>query len=161
VFTVNNGSLFQTGNFNINTANGPPGTLFLYVDDGAIQFAAAPDELFAPFINLEISDPGGVIAGNVNLDRLVILDAATKSVQLTGTLDGLQGQAAASKGIVDPFPRPEFQFNACPIGSVNCTILPIESLPPGNPLENFDLTQRKRKKLDKNVHLPGVATRDF
>ncbi len=161
VINVNNGSVFQTGTFAINTANGPPGTLFLYVDNGGIQFAPAPDELFAPFINLEISDPGGIISGNVDLDRLVILDAETRSVQLTGTLDGLQGQAAASKGIVDPFPRPEFQFNACPIGSVNCTILPIESLPPGNPLENFDLTQRKRKKLDKNVHLPGVATRDF
>jgi hypothetical protein len=44
---------------------------------------------------------------------------------------------------------------------VNCTILPIESLPAGDPLENFDISQRKHRKLNNSVQLPGVATRDF
>jgi filamentous hemagglutinin family protein len=161
VISVSNGGIVQTGVFNINTANGPPTNLFLYVTGGPVTFAASPGQLFAPMINVEISAADGIITGNVDFDRLVILNALTKSVQLTGTLDGLAGQAAASKGFVDPFPEPDFRFNACPIGSVNCTILPIETLPPGNPLQNFDLTQRKRKKLNKGIHLPGVATRDF
>ncbi len=160
VITVTNGGITQTDTFDINTANGPPANLFLYVFGGSVAFSTS-GQLYGPTTNLEISDAGGAISGNVVLQRLVVLNALTQSVQLTGQLDGLGGQAAASKGFVDPFPEPEFRFNACPIGSVNCTILPIETLPPGNPLENFDLTQRKRRKLNNNVHLPGVATRDF
>jgi filamentous hemagglutinin family protein len=161
VISVSNGGIVQTGVFDINSANGPPSNLFLYVTGGPVTFAPSPGQLVAPYINVEISAADGIISGNVNFDRVVILNALTKSVQLTGILDGLAGQAAASKGFVDPFPEPDFRFNACPIGSVNCTILPIETLPPGNPLQNFDLTQRKRKKLNKGIHLPGVATRDF
>jgi filamentous hemagglutinin family protein len=160
VIRVNNGSLSQTNTFNINTGNGPGANLFLYVAAGSVNFSQS-GLLYAPAVNLEVEDTNGTVNGNVNLARVVILTAATNSVDLTGTLAGLTGQAAASKGIVDPFPKPDFRFNACPIGSVNCTILPIETLPPGNPLQNFDISQRKRKKLDKSIQLPGVATRDF
>jgi hypothetical protein len=157
---VTNGGITQTGVFDINTADGPAANLFLYLVGGSAAFATS-GALYAPTTNLEINDSGGSISGNVVLERLVILNALTQSVELTGQLDGVGGQAAASKGFVDPFPEADFRFNACPIGSVNCTILPIETLPQGNPLENFDLSQRKRSKLNKNVHLPGVATRDF
>jgi hypothetical protein len=80
---------------------------------------------------------------------------------LTGAINNYSGQAAAGEGSVEPFPLSQFQFNSCPIGSVNCVILPVEVLPSVNPLEDFDISQRKRRRLDKNVQLPGIATHDF
>jgi len=73
----------------------------------------------------------------------------------------VQGPTAAGNGSATPFPQPNFRFNACPIGSVNCTILPNETLPAGNPLESFEISSRKHKQLHRDVELPGIAMRDF
>jgi hypothetical protein len=166
-------AVLQTGTFFIDSGpdagsylgKAPPdATLFLNATpSGNIEFAPAPPNstgLIGPGVDL-VADAGatGTISGNVNLYRVVILDAFAS--QLTGFLDQVGGQAGAAKGFVDPNPKPAVQFNACPIESVNCTILQIESLPPVNPLQNFDIEQRKRRKLDNNVQLPGIATRDF
>jgi hypothetical protein len=179
VFTVTQGSngatplITQTGTFYINA--GPeaayfpafanmPATLFMdLLPDGNIDFQASPpagDGLYGPSIELSVAlGNSGTVSGNVNLQTILVISGTASN--LTGLLDGVGGSAGASKGNVVPFPRPPFQFNACPIGSVNCIILPIESLPTANPLQNFDVEERKRKSLNKNVTLPGVATRDF
>ena len=99
------------------------------------------------------------MTGNLNAKHLEILSAL--STDLNGSIDGIDGTTAAGNGNAFPFPQPALRFNACPIGSVNCTILPTEALPSGNPLENFDISSRKRKRLGHNVELPGIATRDF
>jgi filamentous hemagglutinin family protein len=166
-------AILQTGTFYIDA--GPqaanfaafanqPATLFLQtLPDGTINFAPAPpagDGLEAPSIDMAIAlGTSGTVSGNVDLHSVLIISGTAS--QFTGTLDGVTGSAAAGKGNVNPFPKPAFQFNACPIGSVNCIILPIESLPSANPLQNFDIEERKRKRLNKNVALPGVAMRDF
>jgi hypothetical protein len=128
-----------------------------------ITFAPAPpstDGLYGPSITLPISlGPLGTGTGNATLYEIIVFSGL--STQFTGTLDGLAGPASAGKGFVVPNPKPPLQFNACPIGSVNCVILPTEVLPSGNPLQNFDVTQRKRRHLARSVVLPGVATRDF
>jgi hypothetical protein len=166
-------AIVQTGTFFVDSgplagqypgfANQPATIFFTMLPDGTINFAAAPPEgdgLVAPSIEAVFSPgTGGTISGNVDLLSLLLVSG--KATNLTGMLDGLSGEAASGKGSVVPFPRPVYQFNACPIGSVNCIILPIETLPPGDPLQNFDIDQRKKKRLDKNVALPGVATRDF
>ncbi|HQU01147.1 MAG TPA: hypothetical protein PLI12_01720, partial [Acetobacteraceae bacterium] len=103
----------------------------------------------------------GTASGLLNLNRLGVIGGAQGQVNFTGTLGNIPGQAAAHNGSVFPFPQPNYQFNACPLGSVNCTILPIETVPPGNPLESFNLSPSRRKKLDHDVQLPGIATRDF
>ncbi len=165
-------AVVQTGLFYVNAGpdaadypggNGPA-TLFLSATPaGTINFAPAPPlsvGLFGPAVDLE-ADVGstGTIAGNVDLLRVVVLNATF--VNLTGFLDEIGGEPAAQKGIVTPKPDPNLRFNACPISSVNCTILPIESLPAANPLQNFDIQQRKKRKLNHNIQLPGIATRDF
>jgi filamentous hemagglutinin family protein len=165
--------IVQTGTFYVDSgplAGQYPGfynmraTLFFILSPaGNISFEPAPPDgggLFAPSIAAVFSPgAGGTISGNVDLLSLLLLNG--KATNLTGMLDGLNGEAASGKGNVNPFPKPVYQFNACPIGSVNCIILPVETLPPGNPLQNFDIAQHKKKRLDKNVALPGVATRDF
>jgi hypothetical protein len=165
--------ILQTGIFYVDAggaaadfplfSNQPANLFFVATPQGDIQFAPSPPQsngLVAPSIT-GLFDLGatGSASGNVDLLSLIILSGV--ATNLTGELDGLSGQAAAGKGTVDPFPKPPFQFNACPIGSVNCIIIPIETLPTNNPLQNFDIDQRKKRKLDKNVALPGVATRDF
>jgi hypothetical protein len=164
-FNINNGGTYGTG---LNNTNYPSATLFMSLTSGGlITFAPAPplanNGLQAPSVELFLYDGnGGLATGNVNLKALTVLNGSpTVTVNLSGFIDNVGGQAGAAKGFVNPFSQPGYRLNACPIGSVNCTILPIESLPPGDPLQNFDLTQRKRKKLNHNVHLPGVATRDF
>jgi filamentous hemagglutinin family protein len=179
VITVTQGTngatplITQTGTFYINA--GPeaayfpafanmPATLFMdMLPYGNIEFQPSPpagDGLYGPSIELSVAlGNSGTVSGNVDLQTILVISGTASN--LTGLLDGVGGSAGASKGNVVPFPRPPFQFNACPIGSVNCIILPIESLPTANPLQNFDIEQRKRKSLNKNVTLPGVATRDF
>jgi filamentous hemagglutinin family protein len=166
-------AIVQTGTFYVDSgplagqypgfANMPATLFFTMLPFGTINFAPAPpngDGLVAPSIDAVFSPGnGGTISGNVDLLSLLLVSG--RATNLTGMLDGLSGEAASGKGSVVPFPKPVFQFNACPIGSVNCIILPIETLPPGDPLQNFDIDQRKKKRLDKNVALPGVATRDF
>jgi filamentous hemagglutinin family protein len=157
-----NPTISQTGTFTINSPT-TPATLFLTANDGDISFAPAPPTtggLIGPAVDVELSaGKTGTISGNVDLFRVVILSA--EQVNLTGILDRVGGQAGAGNGLVDPFPQPSFRFNACPIGSVNCTILPVESLPAADPLQNFEIDQRKKRKLNHNVQLPGIATRDF
>lgn len=168
-----NAGIVQTGTFFVDSgplagqyqafSNMPATLFFIMSPDGNISFEPAPPDgggLIAPSIAAVFSPgDGGTISGNADLLSLLLLNG--KATNLTGMLDGLTGEAASGKGNVYPFPKPVYQFNACPIGSVNCIILPVETLPPGNPLQNFDIAQHKKKRLDKNVALPGVATRDF
>jgi hypothetical protein len=155
-------TISQTGTFTINDSL-TSATLFLYAENGDIIFAPAPPTtggLVGPDVDLELAaGKTGTISGNIDLFRVVILSAG--QVALTGILDHVGGQAGAGNGLVNPFPQPSFRFNSCPIGSVNCTILPVESLPSADPLQNFEIDQRKQRKLNHNVQLPGIATRDF
>ena len=161
----------QTGTFLVNYgANAltylnnasQPATLFLYTQpSGTMNFAANTNgSLYAPSLALVLAaGASGVVTGNVNLQHLEVLSAL--SVNLNGTIAGIPGPTAAGGGTAFPFPQSGYRFNTCPIGSVNCTILPIELPPEGNPLQNFDIAPRKRKRLDHGVQLPGIATRDF
>ncbi|MDE2318617.1 MAG: filamentous hemagglutinin N-terminal domain-containing protein [Rhodospirillales bacterium] len=168
--TGNSPSITQYGTFNVDSGlnaakylgnASPQATLFMSLaNSGTIGLAPAPGVLNAPNTELVLAaGAAGAVNGNVSVLRLVVLSA--QSVQMTGSIGSISGPTAAGKGIAFPFPQPGYRFNTCPIGSVNCTILPIEGLPQANPLQNFNLSPRKRRRLDKNVTLPGVAARDF
>ena len=163
-------AIVETGTFEINAgpdaalyqgASNVAASLFLYTSpNGTISFAGDPAGLDAPSLDLALgAGPGGVITGNTNLWHLEILNAL--NVDLTGTIGGISGQLAAGQASVVPFPQTGYRFNTCPIGSVNCVLLSVETLPAGDPLENFDISSRKRKWFDQNITLPGVAARDF
>ena len=162
--------IMQTGTFYIDSGPNlaaylgnasPLATLFMSLgSNGTIALAASPNILDAPNTDLVLAaGAAGLVSGNVNVLHLEVLSA--QSVDMTGFIANVTGPTAAGNGSAFPFPQPGYRFNACPIGSVNCTILPIEGLPQANPLESFDISPRKRRKLDKSVTLPGVAARDF
>jgi hypothetical protein len=73
----------------------------------------------------------------------------------------VSGQAAAHNSVVVPVPGVNYRFNACIIGSVNCTVLPVVTLPEASPLQDFDLTPTRRRRLDRDVRLPGIAAKDY
>jgi hypothetical protein len=127
---------------------------------GPIALSLAGIGLYAPDADI-IVDAGttGTMTGNLNAQHLEVLGGLDS--EFTGTIDGLTGQSAAGKANTFPVALSRYQFNACPIGSVDCQIINIEAVPATNPLGNFDVTQRKRRRLDKNVQLPGIATHDF
>ncbi len=167
LFLINTGANSQLYNSvqYLGTTN-QAGTLFMLTAPtvgaagGNIALATQPNGLQAPNVEIVFSaGQSGLITGNVNIGGLLVLGGSSSI--LTGSIAGLTGQVAAGKGSVFPFPESKFQFNSCPIGSVNCIILPIEAVPTSNPLQNFDISQRKRRRLDKNVQLPGIATHDF
>jgi filamentous hemagglutinin family protein len=141
------------------------GTVFMITDannaaGGDISFQGTDGGLLGTEIDLVIAaGTTGHVTGNVDLHHLEVISA--ELVDLSGTIDGIAGEAAAENGTALPNPQTKYQFNACPIGSVNCIILSIESLPTVNPLGNFDISQRKKRRLNKNVQLPGIATHDF
>jgi hypothetical protein len=172
-----------TGTFTIN--NGAPATIFLVTasnaDPGGGGISFGNDSgLQAPSADVILAaGTQGSVTGNVNAAQLEILSA--NSVNLTGLIDGIAGGSAAALATSAPGPSPQYQFNACEIAVVNCGISALQIVQESatattttnpvnklftpmltaNPLENFDISQRKRRRLNKNVQLPGIATHDF
>ncbi|MCW8307684.1 filamentous hemagglutinin N-terminal domain-containing protein [Acidiphilium sp. PA] len=169
VLGVTNGGaqqLLQTGTFNIDTgpiaqaaglANQPDGVFMLLPSTGSATFA----DLLAPNTTLVLSLGGGMASGQMALHFLVVAGSAAGQTNFDGSLGNLSGQAAAHNGIVVPVPGTNYRFNACIIGSVNCTVLPILTLPEASPIQDYDLTPTRRRHLDRDVRLPGVAAKDY
>ncbi len=173
VLTINGPApqLVQTGIF---TIDGPPlagtgvypnsdNTVFVLFDPGKSNSGsnATFQNLQANTTELILELNSGIASGQLFLNRLLVVGNAGGRINFIGTLGGVSGTGAAHNGTVFPFPSSNYQFNACPIGSVDCTILPIETVPEASPLLNFDLTPPRRRKLDRNVRLPGIAARDY
>ncbi|MDE8349722.1 MAG: hypothetical protein POG74_09605, partial [Acidocella sp.] len=166
IFFINNGAnsaRFNTVKF-LGTTNLSATIFFLTALSpnnvgGNISFDTGTNGLFGPPVDAVFdAGTGGKISGNVDLYHLEIINGS--DVNLTGTIDGVSGQPASGKSsAIDPSSK--FQINSCPIGSVDCVVLYVETLPNGNPLGDFDITERKRRKLDKNIQLPGIAMHDF
>jgi hypothetical protein len=168
--TGTNPSIVQTGTFYIDSGPNaasyldgasPIASLFMSLASGGfISFPLSSGFLDAPNTDLVLAaGDGGFATGAINVLHLEILSAA--ATNLNGYIDGITGPAASSNASAFPFTNTKYQFNACPVASVNCIILPVEIVPETNPLTNFDVTPRRRRKLDQNVVLPGVAARDF
>ncbi len=169
VLSVTNGGaqqLLQTGAFTIDTgpvaqaaglANQPNGVFMLLPSTGSATFA----DLLAPNTTLVINLGGGMASGQMALHFLVVAGSAAGQTNFDGSLGNLSGQAAAHNGVVVPVPGTNYRFNACIIGSVNCTVLPILNLPEASPIQDYDLAPTRRRRLDRDVRLPGVAAKDY
>jgi hypothetical protein len=158
--------LVQTGIFDIDT--GPiaqqdglaaqPNMLFVLLPStGNASFA----NLMAPNTTMVINLGGGAASGQLNLKFLAVAGSEAGKANFTGTLGNLSGQEAAHNGVVVPVPGANYRFNACIIGSVNCTVLPVVTLPEASPLQDFDLTPTRKRRLDRDVRLPGIAAKDY
>ncbi|EGO93908.1 hypothetical protein, partial [Acidiphilium sp. PM] len=152
--------IVQTGQFNIDTGSlqGQPNTLFMLLPDGA---DAKFNDLNARSTDLAISLINGYAQGTLYLHYLLVAGGLNGQTAFVGQIAGLAGSAAAHNGKVVPVPGSSYRFNSCIIGSVSCTVLPVAIVPERNPLDDFDISPRRRRKLDANVRLPGVAAKDY
>jgi hypothetical protein len=146
---TNDGAYFTAANFvqtGISTVGNLSGAFnILRIDvTGDITFAAI----------------GGLQAPTGALD--VVFGLASGRATLTGTVNGLVGQAAAAAGFIGPFGNPTFQLNNCPIHSVNCVLLPIEGVPQANPLQDIVFGSLFHPDDDDDdLVLPIVSDKDY
>jgi len=80
---------------------------------------------------------------------------------LFGTIGGLDGQAAANKANILALPNTNYRFNACPITSVNCVLLPVQTVPPLSPLRDVPIIRDRPSQDDADVQLPNVSDEDY
>ena len=76
---------------------------------------------------------GPIVAKDLDL----VSTGQGSGASLTGTLNGLIGNAAAGAGHILPNINTIFQINGCPISSVNCVLLPTQGIPQASPLRDY------------------------
>ena len=107
-----------------------------------------------------VTRAGGVTTGTVNVSGLLVLGGGGKA-DLFGTIGGLDGQAAANKANILALPNTNYRFNACPITSVNCVLLPVQTVPPLSPLRDVPIIRDRPSQDDADVQLPNVSDEDY
>jgi len=122
--------IVQTGSFEIN-AGLLPATLFILTNGADVSFAAGPAGLIAPSVDLVLNlGSAGGASGNIDVYHLELIQAG--QTQLTGSIDGTGGGAAAALASIIPTPAGQYLFNGCAIGSATCT-LTVVTPPPVTP----------------------------
>ena len=115
-----------------------------------------------PKVKLFLSLGAGTATGQVDIAGLQITyaRAAATTVHLTGMIDGISGQTAASGSHISPLPSNNYQINGCPISSVNCIKFTGLTVPVTNPLQDVEFGDMLPLS-DIDIILPDVAERDY
>ena len=162
------GNVVQSGAFSVSNGGGPS-TMVVDVSNSATGNIAFDNGsgLQAPNTWLILRLNGGTASGTVNVANLdLIYGTASGSSTLTGTIGGISGSAAAGTANIyqgsNDFANPNanFRFNACPIHSVNCVLLPTLSLPTANPLNDIDFSSNLTPEEEQELLLPIISYRD-
>jgi hypothetical protein len=156
-FTV--GGFSQVGTSHVGPIAGASSILSLTTaGTGSIQFAG----LQAPTTWLLIDVDQGPVAGTIFVKSLTMqYPAGYSGATLSGTVDDVVGPAAAGQAIILPLPNSKFSVNHCPIHSVNCVLLPLETLPMASPLADFTIGTLLDPNDDDALLLPIVSDRDY
>jgi len=147
----------QTGRSFIGPSKGRLATVRIELppSGGKVTF----NDLFAPNADLILFTRTGRATGVVNLDGLTVV-GQSGGTDLTGSVAGLEGQAAASKSKIAPSSNTSYRFNSCPIASINCVLLPPGSVPPAVPLRDLSIGTGQNNQDDEDV-LPNVSDEDY
>ena len=121
----------QIGSSTVFGLNGAPATL---------QIATTGRDQFDPPLGLQATGTwlildlaNGSAAGNVFVKALDVAFTAAGSANLTGTIGGIVGGAAAAAGSIQPETNMNYLFNGCIIASAVCQPPTSNSLNPGQP----------------------------
>ncbi|MEJ0018321.1 MAG: filamentous hemagglutinin N-terminal domain-containing protein [Acetobacteraceae bacterium] len=162
-FLTTSAGFTQTGSSTITGIGGGPSVLRINASGGA-------NITFDPNAGLQGRDSTWLIlaidtgraSGQVNVQYLDVIRAgATGSTELTGTVAGLAGSAAAGAAGIEPSPNSNFRFNACPIRSVNCVLLPTQGIPLANPLNDIYFGSLFNPDDEDDLLLPIVSDQDY
>jgi hypothetical protein len=132
---VTTGAFIQTGTM---TVYGQPSVVRIN-SSGTIDFAPRPGGLVGldTWLILDLTG-GGTGTGGLEVKSLdVMFTVPTGGTTLTGTVNGLNGNAAAAAAGIQPRSDAVFQINGCPIASINCVLLTTTGVPAAPPLRDI------------------------
>jgi hypothetical protein len=107
-----------------------------------------------------ITRSGGAATGTIDVAGLLVVGAGGRA-ELFGSIAGVDGQAAANRASISPQPSSEYRFNTCPISSVNCVLIPVQTVPPISPLRDIPIIRDRPTQDDSDVQLPNVSEEDY
>jgi hypothetical protein len=110
--------------------------------------------------NIILYARGGAVSGTIDVASLTLI-GTNGSSQLYGFVANTTGPEAAHLAAIKPDPSATYRLNACPIGSVNCVLIPLAGLPPANPLRDYVIDAGRQAANDDDVTLPDVSSRDY
>jgi filamentous hemagglutinin family protein len=118
----------------VNGAGGGAAQLVISLTSptGSVTF----DNFNSPATQLYLNLGTGFAAGQIAVAALQVQYAqpgTSATIDLTGTVDGKTGDAAAEASFIQPQVRVNYQLNGCSIGSANCGVI-IPTLPQTLPL---------------------------
>jgi hypothetical protein len=127
----------QTGTL---TVAGLPSVMRIDASVG-ITFAPSPSGLVAPDTWLILGLTNGAKAtGGIDVLALdTVFTGQGSGAQLSGSVGGLGGNAAAGLARIAPGSNATFRINGCPISSVNCVLLTTQGIPTASPLNGFNI----------------------
>jgi hypothetical protein len=105
----------------------------------------------------------GKVTGNVTVKGLFVgyPEGITATVNLSGSVNGMTGDAAAAAAAIAPQQNTHFRFNSCAIASVNCIVIPIQSVPPLNAAQDLNIGNFRDNDDDTDLLLPNVSDKDY
>jgi hypothetical protein len=160
-FLTTSGGFVQQGTSAILGISDGPSVLRINAKGGAnITFdATAGLQGRNTWLILDIGS--GLAQGRIDVHEIDVIQNGQGEASLTGMVTGLSGPAAAGVSDIQPLPNPQFRINSCPIHSVSCVLLPAESVPVGNPLNEIYFGSTFNPNEDQDLLLPIVSDRDY
>ena len=154
------GSFTQIGSSTVAGQGGGPSILSIDVT-GNIQFSTSGG-LTGPGTWLVLGLTGGQATGTMVVEALdVSYSSSTAGSDLQATVNNYTGNAAAGAAFLGPTLDPNFHVNSCPIHSVNCVLLPTESLPTANPLNDIFFGSFFGPQDEGDLLLPIVSDEEY
>jgi hypothetical protein len=118
------------------------------------------DNLVGPQMSLILYlRTGGQASGTINVGQLTVIGTNGSSA-LNGFVANQTGPEAARLAAIKPDPSTTYRVNSCPIGSVNCVLIPLGTFLNTNPLRDYALDTGTSNN-DDELALPDVSSTDY
>jgi len=154
-------TLSQLGSMSVLGFGGGPSVLRINaIGDASVTFDPLAG-LQGPDTWLILASGTGTTIGQINVKNLDVIRGQNGGTNLTGTVLGVPGPAAAGVAGIQPGPNANFRFNQCGISSVNCFLLGGEGVPVANPLSNIYFGLPSNTNEEGDLLLPIVSDQDY
>ena len=162
-YLTTGGGFTQQGSSTVQGIGGSPNIL-------RINATGSANIAFDPFVGLQgpntwliLQIGTGRATGQVHVRNLDVISQGglAGASDLTGSVTGLTGPAAAGAAGIVPNPNSNFRFNQCAIQSVSCILLPGEAVPTANPLNDINIGTLFNPNEDEDLLLPIVSDQDY
>jgi filamentous hemagglutinin family protein len=116
--------------------------------------------LVAPRTNLILNLGAGFATGTIDVNSLLILGNGG-GASLVGIVQSFGGSQAAGVSVIAPLAASNYRINSCVVSSVNCVLLPQETVPVTNPVTDLVITMPQQDEDDPDLVVPNVSDRNY